>query len=155
MCMVFQTLAGFNYGAYRLQDYHINIPESSVSFLRVSRVSEALTPRLIQTFYRSNFTMTRPWLTRLLRHMSLLPPSMPGGDEAQVRVGGGRVGEEGGGGVDHAPRSRLPFVCAPFIRHPSSLCHSLALQCVCVCCVCLCHPPSPPSLPALSMQGPA
>ena len=80
-----QTISGYNYGAYKLSDYHINVPDSSASFLRVSKISEALTPRLIQTFYRSNFTMTRPWLTRLLRHMALLPPSMPGGDEAQVK----------------------------------------------------------------------
>ena len=79
-----QTISGYNYGAYKLTDYHVNTPNSSVSFLRVNKISEALTPRLIQTFYRSNFTMTRPWLTRLLRQMSLLPPSMPGGDEAQV-----------------------------------------------------------------------
>lgn len=79
-----QVVAGYNYGAYKLSDYRLNIPETNAAFLRVNRISEALTPRLIQTFYRSNFTMTRPWLTRILRHMSFLPPSMPGPDEAQV-----------------------------------------------------------------------
>ncbi len=85
-CHGCQTITGYNYGAYKLSDFHLNEPDSCASFLRVSRISESLTPRLIQTFYRSNFTMTRPWLTRLLRHMSFLPPSMPGPDEAQVVV---------------------------------------------------------------------
>jgi hypothetical protein len=79
-----QTISGYNYGAYKLSDYHLNVPESCASFLRVNKISEALTPRLIQTFYRSNFTLSRPWLTRILRHMSMLQPSMPGTDEAQV-----------------------------------------------------------------------
>jgi hypothetical protein len=79
-----QALRGFDYGAYKLADFRLNTPEAAGSFLHVSRISEALTPRLVQTYYRSNFSMSRPWLTRLLRHLALLQPSMPGTDEAQV-----------------------------------------------------------------------
>ncbi len=86
LCVRTQLLAPYDYGAYKLSDYKINTPGASAAFFHVSKVSESMTPRLMQAFYRGNFTLSRPWLTRVLSHLSLLPPGGLRVDEAQVRV---------------------------------------------------------------------
>ena len=79
-----QLMAAYDYGAYKLSDYKLNVPGASGSFFYIAKVSESMTPRLIQSFYRSNFTLSRPWLTRILTHLTLLPAGGLAEDEAQV-----------------------------------------------------------------------
>ncbi len=81
-----QLRAAYDYGAYKLSDFKINTRDCNAAFFYVNKVSESMTPRLLQSFYRSNFTLTRPWLTRLLSHLSLLPAAGLTVDEAQSRV---------------------------------------------------------------------
>lgn len=86
-CVSFiQLTPAYDYGSYKLSDYKINSPGAVASFFYVNKISDSMTPRLFQAFYRSNFTLSRPWLTRTLSHMSLIPPGGLATDEAQVRV---------------------------------------------------------------------
>jgi hypothetical protein len=81
-----QLTAAFDFGSYKLRDYKLDRPGVSGSFFYVAKISESMTPRLIQAFYRSNFTLSRPWLTRILRHLSLLPAGGLSEDDAQVKI---------------------------------------------------------------------
>ena len=81
-----EATRGYDYAGYKLSEYKLNRPEATGAFLHVSRINDSSTPRLVQAFYRSNFTMTRPWLTRLLNHLAFLPDTMPRDDEAHNKV---------------------------------------------------------------------
>lgn len=102
-----QLLPAYDYGGYKLRDYKIDVKGCSASFFYVTKLSDSMTPRLVQAFYRCNFTLSRPWLTRVVNHLTLLPPGGLKDDEAQV----GRV--EGRGKEGRGVGRRVLCSCAP------------------------------------------